>query len=146
MSGNGCSFWAQNVSPETSWPISSEAPAGMDGMSWSSECVWDAMSFPQGVLQVSAPVEIRNPNNTVIFSIVIIGQSSGSPQLAIVFSGANCPEGPYTTLSGPTNITTLGLQFLGAVTGIRFPYVRAEVMSSNGSAVAGSGCFCVSEA
>ncbi|MCE9582473.1 MAG: hypothetical protein K8T20_08275 [Planctomycetes bacterium] len=143
MSGNGCACSSQDVSPETSWPISAEAPAGSDAMSWETRCVWDCMSFPVNVLQVSAPVEIRNPNNVVLFRIVIISQSAGSPQLGIRFAGSNGET--WEVISGVTNITTLGLQIIGAVTGITYPYVRAEMMSTNGTATAGVGCFCISE-
>ena len=141
MSGSGCACSCQNASPDMAWPLSHQAPPGADQMPWSTQCVWDAMSFPQNVLQVSPPIEILSPDNAVIFSIVIVSQDSGSPQLSIRFAGAMRPEGPYETLSGPTSITTLGAQFLGAVTGITFPFVRAEMMSSRGTGIAANGCF-----
>lgn len=143
MGGNGCA--CQGVSPETSWPISSEASAELDALPWDSLCVWNCMSFPQGVLQVSAPVEIRNPNNVALFRIVIVSQSTGSPQLSIRFSGTNDLSGTFDPISSPTNITTLGLQIIGAVTGISYRWIRAEMTSSNGTATAGLGCFCISQ-
>ena len=144
MGGNGCS--CHSVSPETSWPISSEAPAGMDDMSWSSVCVWDSVSFPPNVGQISAPVEIRNPNNAVRFSVVIVSQSSGSPQLSIRFTATNDLGGTWEVLGSSTNITTLGVQFIGAVTGITYRYIRAEMMSSSGTAMAGGARFWIWEA
>jgi hypothetical protein len=143
MGGAGCA--CQNASSEAGWPVSSEPPAGSDSMPWSSQCVWDSMSFPQGVVQVSVPVEIQNPNNAVIFFITIISQSSGSPQLSIQFTGTNDLGGNWTVLGGPTNITTVGGQFLGAVTGVTFRFIRAEMTSTSGTATGGNGCFSVAE-
>lgn len=139
----GCS--CQQASPDLQWPVSPEPPAGSSEMSWWSVCVWDAMSFPPNVLQRSLPVEIRNPNNIFLFSIVVVSQSSGSPQLSIRFVAANSLEGPITSISGPTSITTLGKQNLGPVTGITYRYVWVEMMSSSGMALCGDGCFCISE-
>ncbi|MCC6737515.1 MAG: hypothetical protein IT452_00600 [Planctomycetia bacterium] len=145
MGGNGCACSCPQASPDLAWPVSSAPTPEQAALRWSTTCVWDAMTFPQGVLQRSLPVRVASPDNACLFSIVIMTQSAGSPQLSIRFVGANSLEGPVTVISGPTSITSLGLQVLGAITGITFRYVWAEMMSSSGDAVAGGGCFWVSE-
>lgn len=134
----GCPCACPKVAPDLALPLSSEMPAGF-GQASGLWYVWSEVVCRANELQVSPPAQLRGPDDAAAIVLTVVSTDGGAPQLTARVTGA--VDDTWVQIGSPANITTLGQQVIGPVSGITYPLIRLEIQSTSGMSIIGLVCF-----